>query len=192
MSPNEAGKRRSETVSVRLDPKLRYLAEIAARKQRRTLSSFIEWAIEDSLNRVSLWEGANGAKRSVNDAANQLWDVDDADRFTKLAFNFPDLMTHQEQVMWKLIRENGYFWEGIPDNPDKPKTWYITDASLKKWAVRQQWGTLNAVARGEMPDDAIPRYTKPKTPDPLTPSMDWMDEPLDPEDDLENLEDDPK
>ena len=30
---------RSETVTVRLDPKLRYLAELAARIHRRTLSS---------------------------------------------------------------------------------------------------------------------------------------------------------
>ena len=33
---------RSETVTVRLDPKLRYLAELGARSQRRTVSSFIE------------------------------------------------------------------------------------------------------------------------------------------------------
>ena len=36
---------RSETVTVRLDPKLRYLAELAARLHRRTLSSYVEWAI---------------------------------------------------------------------------------------------------------------------------------------------------
>ena len=35
---------RTETVTIRLDPKLRYLTELAARKQRRTVSSFIEWA----------------------------------------------------------------------------------------------------------------------------------------------------
>ena len=42
-------KRKSEVVTVRLDPKLKYVAELAARRQRRTLSSYIEWAIEDSL-----------------------------------------------------------------------------------------------------------------------------------------------
>ena len=42
---------RSEVVTVRLDPRLRYLANLVARKQRRTLSSFIEWAIEESLTR---------------------------------------------------------------------------------------------------------------------------------------------
>src|SRR5688572_20503606 len=47
---------RSETVTVRLDPKLNYLCELAARAQRRTKSSFIEWAIADSLGSVSLPE----------------------------------------------------------------------------------------------------------------------------------------
>ena len=42
--------KRSEVVTVRLDPKLKYLAELAARKHRRPLSSFIEWAVEQSLS----------------------------------------------------------------------------------------------------------------------------------------------
>jgi hypothetical protein len=165
MTPNEAGKKRSETVSVRLDPKLRYLAEIAARKQRRTVSSFIEWAIEDSLNRVPLWEGPNGASRSVLDAATQLWDVDECDRFAKLGFNFPDLMTHQEQVVWKLVRENGYFWEGNVNNPQKTYTWYISESALKKWELRAWWTILNEVARGEVDKGALPVRRRPKAPD---------------------------
>ena len=59
---------RSETVTVRLDPKLRYLAELAARKQRRSLSSYIEWAVEDSLSRVPLREDMN-SRTSLGDEA---------------------------------------------------------------------------------------------------------------------------
>ena len=39
---------------VRIEPRLRYGAELAARKQRRTLSSFMEEAIEEALERTSL------------------------------------------------------------------------------------------------------------------------------------------
>ena len=38
---------RSEIIQVRLDPKLRFTAELAARKHRRTLSSFVEWAVSE-------------------------------------------------------------------------------------------------------------------------------------------------
>ena len=123
---------RSETVTVRLDPKLRYLAELAALKQRRTLSSFIEWAIEDSLSRVYLQEGGynNDPGTSVADAANSLWDVDDADRFAKLALSYPDLLTHEEQKRWKLIRENGYLWRGNNRKNDGKWTWRVEEDSL--------------------------------------------------------------
>lgn len=124
-------KRRSETASVRLDPRLRYLAELAARKQRRTLSSFIEWAIEDSLGRFPISESSdfngNYHQKCFNDAATDLWDVEDADRFAKLALGYPDLLTYHEQIVWKLIRENGFLWKG----KHAPEwTWTVSEASL--------------------------------------------------------------
>src|SRR6266446_2011041 len=103
---------RSETVTVRLDPKLRYLAELAARKQRRTLSSFIEWAIEENLKQV-YFNGDIGP--TVASEASALWDVDEPDRFVLLALHYPDMLMHEEQVLWKLVRENGYLWRGHHD-----------------------------------------------------------------------------
>jgi len=98
---------RSETVTVRLDPKLRYLADLAARKQRRTLSSYIEWAIEDSLNRMNLYSNSD---MSLAEESAELWDVDEADRFAKLALRHPDLLTHEEQVRKRLNLERTLRW----------------------------------------------------------------------------------
>jgi len=101
---------RSETVTVRLDPKLRYLAELAARKQRRTLSSYVEWAIEESLKTTLLYQGTGyGGDESVSvaDATPTLWDVDEAERFVRLAIAYPDLLMHQEQEVWKLLQDSG-------------------------------------------------------------------------------------
>ncbi len=80
---------RSETVTVRLNPELRFLAEIAARKQHRTLSSFIEWAVQEATVEVP----------------PALWDVDETDRFINLAINEPALLTFEEQRLWKMIKE---------------------------------------------------------------------------------------
>lgn len=101
---------RSETVTVRLDPKLRYLADLASRKQRRTLSSFIEWAVEASLREVKLYHGSNyndDHDISVDEESSQLWDVDDSERFARLAIKYPELLTHQEQEIWKLLLDSG-------------------------------------------------------------------------------------
>ncbi len=157
---------RSETVTVRLDPKLRYLAELAALKQRRTLSSFIEWAIEDSLGRVFLKESpyANNPGTTVADDAPQLWDVDDADRFAKLALRYPDLLTHEEQKRWKLVRENGYLWKGRHDKNGGKWTWRVDEDSLMFDRLRDCWDIFCNVARGEATPDSLPKWTDTKAP----------------------------
>lgn len=164
---------RSETVTVRLDPKLRYLAELAARKQRRTVSSFVEWAVEEALDRVYLREETGDSRDdfqraiSIGTMADGLWDVDEADRLAKLAMQFSELLTHDEQVLWKLIRENGTLWKGRyePKN-DGAWTWQITPSALCYDRLRQHWETFKAVAEGKADRNALPSWPKFKTPDP--------------------------
>lgn len=98
---------RTETVSVRMEPKLRYLAEIAARTHRRSLSSFVEWAVEDALSRAQFNE-----EKSVAQAVDTIWDVDEPDRFVKLALYAPRLLNYDEQRLWKVIREHPEVWKG--------------------------------------------------------------------------------
>jgi hypothetical protein len=136
---------RSETVTIRLDPKLRYLTELAARKQRRTLSSFIEWAIASALDGIILWEHA-GREKTLGRQAEQLWDVDEPDRMIKLAQWYPELLTHDEQVLWKLIRECRFFW-------------YTSDGDtfVNRNEVREHWDALKQVASGEADKSILPK-----------------------------------
>ena len=102
----KAGGGRTEVFAMRLDPKLKYLAEIAARKQRRSLANFIEWSLEKALDSVKLVESEelNGPfDLSVLDEANKLWDLEPSDRLIKLAENYPDLLNYEEQLIWKAI-----------------------------------------------------------------------------------------
>ena len=145
---------RSETVTVRLDPKLRYLAELAARKQRRTVSSFVEWAVEESLNRVYLDENT-----SIADATPALWDVDEPDRFAKLALSYSYLLTHEEQVLWKVICETGHVWRGRYDN-DGEWQWSVQAKSLVYDRLRQYWEDFKAVAAGEASRDILPKAVR--------------------------------
>lgn len=146
---------RSETVTVRLDPKLRYLAELAARGQRRTLSSFIEWAIEKSLDPKILGPEFYS---SINGSFDSLWDVDEADRFLKLAFNAPFLLTYEEQVVWKVIKDNGYFWIGHWDKGIW--FWSTTEGNLLHTLVRYHWDVIKQVASGKLDVSALPKVTK--------------------------------
>lgn len=152
---------RSQVVTVRLDPKLKYLAELAARKQRRTLSSYIEWAVEQSLRLVPLKEIGTGDDRyeetvSLAEVNHNLWDVDESDRLANLAFAYSDLLTHREQVLWKIIRETGYFWLGKP-GPQK-STWLfdVRPENLRRDELKRHWRTLNDVADGKKSITALP------------------------------------
>jgi len=158
---------RSETVTVRLDPKLRYLAELAARKQRRTLSSFVEWAVQDCLERELLSEGwGDNPGVSISDEASQLWDVDEADRFAKLALRHPEMLTHEEQIRWKLVRENGYLWRGKYEGAAREWTWRIDEGRLIFERLREHWDLFCAVARGEIDKAKLPTWIK-KDPEPV-------------------------
>jgi predicted transcriptional regulator len=166
--------KRSETVTVRLDPKLRYLAEIAARKHRRTLSSYIEWAIEDSLRNVQL----DNRSLSMADEAENLWDVDDADRFARLALQHADLLTHDEQIRWKLIRESGAFWLGHYGKfPPHRFIWAVDENSMRFDILRQHWATIvEAAETGDASKMPIWRMTREQPEAKKAPNFDDMED----------------
>jgi len=174
---------RSETVTVRLDPKLRYLAELAARLHRRTLSSYIEWSIKASLDteavRPTNMSGLHAGDHTIGNEAEYLWDVDDADRFAKLALRYPHLLTHEEQVRWKLIRENGLLWKGSYAGRRKEWRWDVDEDSFIYPRLREHWTIFCAVADGSEGQDALPTWQKTEPtfrPPPATTSFDDMDD----------------
>ena len=69
---------KKEIYAQRVDPQLKYLAEIAARSQRRSLANFVEWAIAQSLHDVPV-SNEPGAP-SVARMGGKLWDIDRAKR----------------------------------------------------------------------------------------------------------------
>lgn len=169
MDPKTGGSRlnRSETVTVRLDPKLNYLCELAARSQRRTKSSFIEWAVANSLGSVTLPEvtvfdepfDEHGREATLKEKATELWHVDEPDRVAALALVAPALLNHDEQLVWKLIRENGYLWRGKYDS-EGDWTWEVSESKLINVRLREKWDIFNAVARGEAETSSLPAPIK--------------------------------
>ena len=155
---------RTETVTVRLDPKLRYLTELAARKHSRTVSSYIEWRIKSSLDQEDVrpvdTPAHVAAPETIGSEGEYLWDVDEADRFAKLALRYPHLLTHEEQVRWKLIRENGYVWKGSYAGPRKEWTWVPSEQSINFQRLREFWPAFCAAADTGKGHDALPSWSK--------------------------------
>ena len=150
-------KRRSEVVTVRLDPRLKYLAELAARRQRRPLSSYIEWAVELSLTKVKPDPDSMSIEtETFADLASTLWDVDEPDRFAKLALSYPDLLNHDEQRLWKLIRESNGLWLSQHTGPSNQWVWTVNESNLDWERLREHWDTFRGVADGELDASKLP------------------------------------
>lgn len=154
---------RSETVTIRLDPKLNYLCELAARAQKRTKSNFIEWAIEQSLKEVVLgyfdYKDPNTGESypapiKLNETiSNLFWDPYEADRLVRLVYYYSPLLTHLDSLIWKLISSKEVFWQ--IDNVTLEDNLFDVSGNgkiINLEAVRKHWNTLKKVAQGELPE----------------------------------------
>ena len=101
---SDLGRSRSDTLNMRIDPKLKYLATLGARELDLTLSRFIERAIERALTVEAM---QNEVIRSIMPLYNEgFWNEVESDRFFLLAVSRHDLLTPSEQRLWKLFTMN--------------------------------------------------------------------------------------
>jgi hypothetical protein len=149
---SKVGAPRTEVFAMRLDPKLKYLAEIAARKQRRSLANFVEWAIEQALNSVHLVEPSdyNHHGETVADSISKLWALDEPDRLIKLAVNYPGLLSYDEQLIWRVICNHSVF------NRDTKRISRFTEKNdVNVELVRDCWPEIKAYGLGAGTKDEL-------------------------------------
>ena len=138
----KAGVPRSEVFALRLDPKLKYLAEIAARKQRRSLANFVEWAIEEALKGVPLAEAdINGNRPTVANVATQLWALNEPERLRNLATHYPELLSYDEQLVWRVINEHTTY-----DGATEEISRFVREKIFDDKLIRACWPEIKAYA----------------------------------------------
>ncbi len=133
------GVNRTEVFGFRMDPRMKYLSELAARKQRRSLANFIEWAVETALENTVIGEG-----ESLLMQAKKLWDVDPSDRLLRLAKHYPDLLTYEEQMIIRIIETHVYWAE-----EESQKVTFEVKGKVNHALVRACWDEIKALANGE-------------------------------------------
>lgn len=140
---------KAESITVRLDPKIRYGLELLARKQRRNLSSVVEWALHKAM-----LDQENGIiEKSENGLLYQLWDIEESDRFILMALIRPDLLTFEEEHLFKLIRESAWYeymqinTEALPSSEAQQKL---------KEQLREHFPTFKKISIGELSLDNLP------------------------------------
>lgn len=162
---------RSEIVQTRLNAKLRFAAEIMARYERRTVSSLLEGLLEQAMKnyvisamisekaQANLYLEGTGTPQRIQLKAllDEIWSVEEADRFASFAMCLPDLLTEEEERLWHLIASTPYFWEHYEYNIENKSGkvlgkdyWPVrTYRGLIREHIREYWKLLNAIARDE-------------------------------------------
>jgi hypothetical protein len=129
---------RTETLTFRLSKRLRSLAEVAARKKGVTLANYVESALETSLNEpVDFLRGA-----SIAEAADKLYDEDEAICFLKRLDRFPWAMSSEQIRLRDLIHTSPLFYPRFR----------VYNAAL----ITQHWPELSAVASGAADSSLLP------------------------------------
>ncbi len=161
---------RSETVTVRLDPKLNYLCDLAARVNRRTKSSMIEAALAATLHQVLIDpRPAEPPGPTIAQLAEELWHIDDVERLRRLAQIAPHLMSYEEQKIWSVIGNEAFFWFGRWTDLDHTMQYYVYAADPKQlWVerVREHWELIQLVAGGEVEATRLPHMDRVRPPPP--------------------------
>ncbi|UHC82752.1 hypothetical protein LS633_02645 [Pseudomonas sp. NIBR-H-19] len=102
MAKAPASPKKTETLTLRLDPKMKYAIEVLARSQKRTLAGAIEWAVERSLE--SQHVRSSFGEKSLMDVVDHSWNPDDLLRIVALGSYAEQLLNHEESCVWSVIK----------------------------------------------------------------------------------------
>ena len=95
--------KKSEVVQVRLDPMLRMAAELAANTERRTLSAFIEMAVDRAVKQCFVTTVGENLPVTAWKVAQECWSAEPAWRLNTLYGMYPDLLTIREKTMMEGV-----------------------------------------------------------------------------------------
>ena len=94
-------------VSLRIDPKTKYLIDLLARDQKRTITGVIEWAIERAAAQERF---DNNSNTFYDEVIDDLWSTDESIRLITLALSKPSLLDYDQTRIWETIQASPDFW----------------------------------------------------------------------------------
>lgn len=121
---------KTDALSIRIDPRLRYGLELLSRVQRRSVTGVVEWAIENAL-RTEQVDPLSEYSSTFAQAVTSTWSPNEPERLQNLAKNYPDLMTYEESRLWRVLAETEPLRAGTGSR-----------STLLMSVVNQQWEKL--------------------------------------------------
>jgi hypothetical protein len=133
------GARKTETLTLRLDPKVKLMIELISRIRRQSITGVVEAAIEEIAFDLDapVVSGGKAWPMSLLSAVSEIWSTDESERFIHLCTHLPSLITYEEQRLWETIKASKFFLtDGLADNAvywDVPGVGYIDRHNVRRW-----------------------------------------------------------
>lgn len=146
MAKQKGGKlNRSEVVPVRFDPKLKWAAELLAAKERRTLSSLVEWVMEKAVKEMVVTSD-DGKPVTAWQVADKSWVEEPISRIMKLSISYPDLLTNTEGRISSVLSLLTWFEESCTPNGS---------IFFLQPVAKRIWPSILACAEGEIEQEEL-------------------------------------
>ncbi len=94
-----------ESITIRLTARTRFGLELLMRKQHRTLTSVVEWALQHAINMPKQGLIETNSDGVETNLLQKLWDIDEKTRIRKIAQYYPELLTFEEEVWLNAEKE---------------------------------------------------------------------------------------
>ena len=103
---------KSEVVTVRMTPKLRYGLELMARLHQETVPEVITRAIASAFTAEygGLFVYVDGDNEFPRNLLEIAWAERPSDRLVNLALRYPNVMSRAERAIWSAIKSNAKYW----------------------------------------------------------------------------------
>ncbi|WP_164341905.1 hypothetical protein [Pseudomonas viridiflava] len=140
--PNQ-GARKTETLTLRLDPKVKMMIELISRIRRQSITGVVEAAIEEiSFDLDAPFELDGEAHvMSLGSAVSEIWSTDESERFINLCHFLPSLITYEEQRIWETIKASKYFL--VEGDDEMSSYWEVPNVGrINRYRLRYMWTTL--------------------------------------------------
>lgn len=131
-------------VTVAFDEKTRFQIEMAARKERRTVSSLINEAVHNYIPKMTYAEF--GKYIPLTELVDEIWSPIASTRFALHADRLPSTLTFEEQILWQLIQEDDSLWRTGPRGEQISRDGNAKNG-IKHEILRSRWDELNAKAK---------------------------------------------
>ncbi|EJP76835.1 hypothetical protein [Stenotrophomonas maltophilia] len=130
--PKKVPDRKTEVLSIRIDPRTRYGLELLSRLQRRSATGVVEWAVQEAFAKED-FESYDHGSFSVADVMDDLWHINEIERLVALALRKPQLLTFEESRKWAVLKGTKALWKVDPSTRHVDFRAFNWDLVLPLW-----------------------------------------------------------